>query len=170
MGKEGFDAEGKISIRKLVRSKIFKIFTLSYIQAAIALPLVYIVLTHFRVAGSVDAALYVIAILIGVHLSTFLGLYAFMHRSVCLPVAWKNISKYILAAGIMGVVMLFLLPITTTLVSTIAKAIIGFTIYVGVLLVIDVQARKLLGLIQEEIKVTLRQLMHKDNDLEQNGK
>ena len=39
MGREAFDAEGKISLRKLVRSKIFTVFSLGYIQAAIALPL-----------------------------------------------------------------------------------------------------------------------------------
>ena len=52
MGREGFDAEGKISLRKLVRSKIFTVFSLGYIQAAIALPLVYYVLTQVRVAGT----------------------------------------------------------------------------------------------------------------------
>ena len=150
MGKEAFDAEGKISIRKLVRSKIFKVFTIPYIQAAIALPLAYYVLTRLPVAGSVQAVLYVIAILIGVHLSSFIGLYSFMHHSVRIPVAWKSIAKYVLASILMACVMLFLLPTTSTLLSTIAKAIVGFAIYVGVLLAIDVQARKLIGLIWEE--------------------
>ena len=68
MGVESFDAEGKISIRKLVRSKIFKVFTIPYIQAAIALPLTYFVLTKLPVAGSVQATVEVVAILIGVHL------------------------------------------------------------------------------------------------------
>src|SRR5208337_3548520 len=164
MGKEAFDAEGKISIRKLVRSKIFKVFTIPYIQAAIALPLTYYVLTRLPVAGSVQAVLYVVAILIGVHLSTFIGLYSFMHHSVRIPVAWKSISKYVIASLLMGCVMLFLLPTTTTLLSTIAKAIAGFAIYVGLLLAIDVQARKLIGLIWEEIKGSLRQLTSKNNN------
>ena len=56
MGREGFDAEGKISLRKLVRSKIFTVFSLGYIQAAIALPLVYYVLTQVQVAGTAQAA------------------------------------------------------------------------------------------------------------------
>src|SRR5208283_3094759 len=162
--KEAFDAEGKISIRKLFRSKIFKVFTIPYIQAAIALPLVYYVLTRLPVAGSVQAVIYVVAILIGVHLSTFLGLYAFMHREVCLPVAWKSISKYVIAAFLMGCVMFFVFPTTSTLLPTIAKAIAGFAIYVGVLLVIDVQARKLIGLVWEEIKGSLRQLTSKNNN------
>jgi len=164
MGKEAFDAEGKIAIRKLFRSKIFKVFTIPYIQAAIALPLAYFVLTRLPVAGSVQAVIYIIAILISVHLSTFLGFYAFMHHEVCLPVAWKSISKYILASFIMGSIMFFVLPTTTTLLPTIAKAIAGFAIYVGVLLAIDVQARKLLGLILEEIKGSLQQLTSKNDN------
>ena len=110
LGKEAFDAEGKISIRKLVRSKIFKVFTLPYLQAAIALPLAYYVLTHLALTGSVQPVLYIVAILIGVHLSSFIGLYSFMHHSVKLPVAWKSIAKYIFAALFMGGIMFFMLP------------------------------------------------------------
>ena len=128
----------------------------------------YYVLTQLHVAGSVQAVVDVIAILIGVQLSTFIGLYWFWHRSIRLPVAWKSIAKYVLASIFMGV-MLFLLPTTSTLLSTIAKAIAGFAIYVGLLLTIDAQARELIGLIWEEIKVTLRQLTHKGNNSGQNG-
>ncbi len=167
MGKEGFDAEGKISIRKLFRSKIFTVFTIPYIQAAFALPLVYFVLTRLPVHGSVQAVLYVVAIIIGVHISAFIGLYFYMHHSVRMPVAWKSISKYILASLFMGGVMLFLFPPTTTLLATIAKAIAGFAIYVVLLLAIDAQARQLIRLIREEIKGTLRQLTHKGNNSEQ---
>jgi len=168
MGAEHFDAEGKISIRHLVRSKIFKVFTVPYIQAAIALPLTYFVLTRLHVAGSVQATLYVIAILIGVHTSALIGLYMFMHRSVRIPVAWKSIAKYILAALLMGAVLI-LLPTTTTLLSTIAKALAGFLIYVGLLLAIDVQARKLIRLIWEEIKGSIKLLRSKGNNSENNG-
>jgi O-antigen/teichoic acid export membrane protein len=168
MGKEAFDAEGKISIRKLFKSKLFTVFTIPYIQAAIALPLTYFILTRLPVAGSVQAVLYVVGILIGVHISTFIGVYSFMHHKVKLPVAWKSISKYVLAAFLMGSIMFFLIPPTTTLLSTIAKSVVGFAIYVGLLLAIDAEARKLIVLIREEIKVTLRQLTRKGNNSGQN--
>jgi len=165
MGAEAFDAEGKISLRKLVRSKIFKVFSITYIQAAIALPLAYFVLTQMPVAGSVQAVVYVIAILIGVHLSTFIGLYLFMHRSIRLPVAWKSIAKYVLSSIFMGII-LFLLPNTSTLIFTLAKAIVGFAIYAALLLAIDTQARELLRLIWEEIKGTLQQLTSRGNNFQ----
>ncbi len=49
MGVEAFDVEGRISLRELVRSKIFKVFTIPYIQAAIALPTIYFALTQLPV-------------------------------------------------------------------------------------------------------------------------
>ena len=161
-GVEAFDAGGKISIRELVRSKIFKVFTIPYIQAAIALPLAYFVLTRLPVAGSVLAAVYVIVILIGVQLSTFILLYRVMRSSISIPVAWVSIAKYVLASLLMAGIML-LLPATTTLLSTIAKAIAGFGIYVVLLLAIDKQARELVRLIWEEIKGTMGQLTSKEN-------
>ena len=68
----------------------------------------------------------------------------------------------------MGAV-LFLLPTTSTLLFTIAKALAGFAIYAGLLLIIDAQARELIRLIWEEITGTLRQLIHKGDNSGQNG-
>jgi hypothetical protein len=165
MGAEAFDAEGKISLRKLVRSKVFKVFSISYIQAAIVLPLAYFILTQMAAAGSVQAVVYVIAILIGVHLSTFTGLYLFMRSLVRLPVFWKSTAKYVLASILMGII-LFLLPNTSTLIFTVTKAVTGFAIYAALLLAIDTQARKLLRLIWEEIKGTIHQLTSKGNNFQ----
>ena len=102
MGSEHFDAEGKISIRKLFKSKLFTVFSIPYIQAAIALPSVYYVLTQTHVAGSVQAVLDVIEILIVVHFSTYFGLYFFTRHTIRIPVAWKSIAKFVLAALLYG--------------------------------------------------------------------
>ncbi len=166
MGVEAFDAEGKIAFRKLIRSKIFKVFSIPYIQAAIAIPLTYFVLTSLPMENPVQATVDVVVILMIVHISTLLGLYYFMRHSVKISVAWKSIAKYILAALLMGIV-LFLLPTTSTLLSTVAKAIGGFALYIALLLVIDAQARELLGLVWEEIKGTLKQLISKNNSLKE---
>jgi hypothetical protein len=163
IGAEAFDSEGKISLAKLVRSKIFKVFSITYVQAVIALPLAYFVLTLMPVAGSVQAVVYVITILIGVHLSTLIGLYLTMRSSIRLPVSGKGIAKYILSSFLMGTI-LFLLPNTSTLTFTAAKAILGFAIYAALLLAIDKQARELPGLIWAEIKGTLQQLTSKGNN------
>ncbi len=165
MGAEVFDAEGKIHLRQLVKSKIFKVFTLTYIQAAIALPLTYIVLTALPVAGSVQATVDVIAISFSVHLSTFFGLYLYMHKSVRLPVAWISLAKYVFSSFLMGVV-LFVAPTTSTLLFTVAKAVVGLSIYIALLLAIDKQARQLVNLIIEEIKGAFRQLTSRNNGVQ----
>jgi hypothetical protein len=165
MGVEAFDAEGKIALRKLIRSKIFKIFTITYIQAAIALPLAYFVLTSLSVAGSVQAVVNIIAISIAVHISTFTGLYFFMRKTVRLPIAWKSITKYVCASVLMGII-LFIMPSTFTLLFTVAKAVVGLAIYVAVLLAIDKQARELLNLIILEINGVLKQLISKNDKFE----
>ena len=97
MGVEAFDAEGRISLRKLVKSKIFKLFSIPYIQAAVVLPVTYYVLTQFPLANPVEATVGVVAILIGVHLGTFIGLKIFMRNIIHIPIAWKSITKYVLA-------------------------------------------------------------------------
>jgi hypothetical protein len=49
-------------------------------------------------------------------------------------------------------ILLYLLPTTSTLLSTITKALGGFSIYVLILLAIDAQARELVREIWEEIR------------------
>ena len=167
MGVESFDAEGRISMRQLFKSKIFKIFSIPYIQAAVALPLTYFVLTKMPAVGPVQATVEVVAILISVHIGSFAGLYLFMRHSIKIPMAWKGIAKYIIAAIVMGII-LFLLPTTTTLLSTVGKAIIGFSLYIVLLLAIDKQARELIGLVWDEISGTIKTLTSKNNNSSEN--
>ncbi len=165
MGVEAFDEEGRISLRKLVKSKIFLVFGVPYIQAAIALPLTYYILTHLSIAGPVQATVDVVIVLIIAHLSTLIGLYIFRRGSVKLPIAWKSIAKYIASSLLMGVI-LFLLPTTTTLITTIGKAVAGFLIYIGLLVAIDAPARQLLRLIFAEIQEVWQQIIGKNGNFE----
>ncbi len=147
MGIETLDAEGKISLRLLVRSKIFKVFTLPYVQAAIALPLDYYILTQVPMTGPVEvwpveAATNVVAVNILVHAVTFAAIYAWMRREFKLIIVWKSIAKYVLTSLAAGALLL-VLPSTTTLTMTFAKALAGVGLYAGLLLTIDTDARKL---------------------------
>ena len=163
IGVEGFDAGGKISMRKLVKSKIFKIFTVPYIQAAIAIPTTYFVLTRIPVTSPVQAAVEVVSILITVHLASFIGLYAFMRHIICIKVSWIRIGKYILASLAMALV-LFVAPATSTIIFTLTKTVAGFALYIGLLLLIDHQARELLRLVIKEIKGSFKIMTGKGND------
>ncbi len=156
LGIERVDEEGKIPLRKLVKSKIFTVFALPYIQAAITLPAAYYILTQLTGRGSVELVSYVIVINILVHLGTFTGLYAAMRRSAKLSVAWRNVAKYILASGVAGAV-LYLLPSPTTLVMTFAKVAVGAAVYLGLLLGTDADTRALVTSIWREVRSILSQ-------------
>ena len=169
MGAEAFDAEGKIHLRKLVKSKIFKVFTLPYIQAAIALPLTYFVLTALPGAGSVQATVDVILITLGVHLSTFLGLYLFMRKSIHTAHRLEKHRQIRFASATYGN-RAFLLS------SHINPALYSCQSHRRLCHLhssccsIDHQARELLDLLIEEIKGTLRQLTSKNNGFkDENG-
>ncbi len=149
-GIESLDVEGQISLRELIRSKIFKVFTLQYVQAAIALPTVYFVLTQVPLSGPVQAAISVVMINVVVHVITFICIYSLMRREFRLIVPWPSIVKYVFAAFVAGLVLLFT-PQTTTLMATFVKVLLGTAFYVTLLLAIDADSRKLAKRIIEEI-------------------
>ncbi|HLN45591.1 MAG TPA: hypothetical protein VK209_07775, partial [Candidatus Sulfotelmatobacter sp.] len=151
-GVETLDVEGRISIRELMRSKIFKVFTLQYVQAAIALPAVYFVLTKAALSGPVQAAMSVVIINIFAHVVTFAAIYLLMHHEFRLIVPWLSVIKYVLAAIVLGLVLLFS-PQTTTLTATFVKVLLGAALYAMLLFAIDADSRKLAKRIIEEIGV-----------------
>ena len=126
-----------------------------YIQAVIALPTAYYVLSQFTLSSNpVQAANYVMAIIIGVHAITFIWLYLTMRKFTRLTVDWKSIGKYVFAA-VLAAIALFLFPETTTLTLTFGKVLVGLATYGAVLLAIDAEARKLPPIVFREIKTTL---------------
>jgi hypothetical protein len=160
-GVERLDEEAKIPLNKLVRSKMFKAFTLPYIQAAIALPTTYYVLTRLTIAQSVQGVLYVTTINLCVHVVTFFGLYAIMRNSVKMVVPWRSIGRYLFASAVTATV-LYVLPHPTTILLTVGKAAVGVATYSALLLVIDADAKGLTILIWHEIKGIFGRLSSKD--------
>ena len=161
LGIERFDEEAKISFSQLVRSKMFKVFTLPYIQAAISLPATYYVLTRVATGDSVQAVSYVTIANICVHIATFLGLYAFMRKSVRLAVPWRSVGKYLFASAVTATA-LYLLPHPTTILATLGKVAGGATTYAALLLMIDAETRRLVAMIWREIKSIFGQVDKKD--------
>jgi O-antigen/teichoic acid export membrane protein len=156
MGAENFDMAGSISVKQLVKSKIFKVLSISYLQTALIIPLTYISLTFLPITDPVRVAEYIAVILIISHLTTLVLIYWMAMRSsagsICIN--RKEIAKYLGCAAIMAIA-LYLIPTTTTLTLTLIKALIGIGIYFGLLLLIDNQARILIKLIYREIKAIL---------------
>jgi hypothetical protein len=154
-GVENLDEKAKIPLNKLVRSKIFKAFTLPYIQAAITLPAVYYVLTQSAVGTSVQAATHVATIYLAAHTVTFLILYSITRTSIRIIVPWRNVAKYVSASIIVGT-LLYMLPHPTTLTATFAFVAAGGATCAALILAIDKDARILAGLVWREIQSKFR--------------
>ena len=158
LGMEKLDQEAKISLKQLLRSKMFKVFTLPYIQAAIVLPIGFYVLTRFALGNPLQAAIYVTIINMGAHVATFIVLYIIMLGTVTIVVPWRSIGKYVSASAIMAIV-LYLLPHPTTILPTLGTVALGGAIYAALLLAIDSDARMFVNSIWQEIKKSWKQFL-----------
>jgi hypothetical protein len=142
MGFENVDVSGKISVRQLVKSKLFAAYTLSYVQAAITIPVTFIVLTMFASGQPLLAALSVSLINTSVHLVTFAFLFIIARKLTPIKLPWLSIAKYLIASAAMGTV-LFVVPHPTKITTTLIETAVGGLIYAGILLAIDREAREI---------------------------
>jgi hypothetical protein len=68
-----------------------------------------------------------------------------------IAIPWKNVLKYIFASAVMGVVMFFL-PFTNDISTSLVWTALGGVVYLVVLMAIDKEARSLPKSILQEIK------------------
>jgi hypothetical protein len=159
-GVETVDQE-RMSFKSLVKSRLFKYFSLSYVQSVITIPTAFYVLTTFAFQQPLRAALSVVTINAAVHLAMFIVLIFIVRPIFRVVIPWRNIAKYLSASIIMGII-LYILPYSNRLTTTLIWTLIGGAVYLGVLMAIDKEARAL-------PKSILGELMHrkKPNSLEQ---
>jgi hypothetical protein len=165
-GTESFDIAGKISLKRLVKSKIFKVLSLSYLQAGVTIPLTYAALNLLPVSDPIRVAEYLAAIAIIMQIVYLVVIYWLSQRYAGrIFINIKEVSKYVGVAVVMGI-LLFLLPTKIlpaelvptnstsiyNLLDTLLKAVVGMGIYFGLLLLIDRQARNLVKLVISELK------------------
>ena len=161
-GAEKFDLEARIPLKKLVRSKIFAVFTLPYIKALIVLPALYFVLSTFNVNLAVDsvqqavaASFYFVQLLLAAEIILLIVRVILTRRMITFPFPWKNLLKYSLASTIMAVFLL-LIDHPTKISTVLLYTVIAGAIYFAILLAIDEDARFLFKSILEEIKCILK--------------
>jgi O-antigen/teichoic acid export membrane protein len=151
-GVERLDEEAKIPLRKLVRSKMFKLLTLPYVQAAITLPTTLYILTQFANGQAARAATYVAITIMSAHAIMLLLTYLIIRTSVRIIVPWGSIGKYVLTSAVTALI-LYLLPHPQTLALTFATVLMGAAIYAALLLATDKDARMLVRSILLEIRL-----------------
>ena len=157
-GFERLDEKAKIPLKQLVKSNIFKVFTLPYIHSAITLPTAFYVLTNFAYNQPLQAALYVTIINMSARFTIFLILYTIVRKTVQVIIPWRNILNYVFAAAVMGVI-LYTIPHPTKITPTIGAAIAGGLIYIILLMIIDKEARSLIRSIWSEIRTEIRNIL-----------
>ena len=150
LGSERFDAKAKITFRKLVKSRLFLLFTIPYIQSAVTLPVTFFVLAHIA-ETSLEAATYLALITLLANSAMLIATYLIARKCLAFDFPWNNIFKYILASAAMAIVLL-VIPHPTRLSTIVAVTILGATVYLTVLALIDKEAKSLLTTVLEEAK------------------
>jgi hypothetical protein len=140
-GVENVDQQ-KLSLKSMVKSKLFLYFTLFYIHSIITLPAAFVILTTFAYQQPVLAAVSVVSLNAIARFAMFIILIFIVRRMIKITVPWKSIAKYTFASAIMATV-LFLLPYSERLSTTLLWTAIGGGVYLGVLLLIDKESRLL---------------------------
>ncbi len=149
-GIETVDRE-KLSFKSLVKSNLFKYYSLSYVHSAITIPITYYILTTYALHQPVVAAFSVCLINAVARFGMFLILVSVVRGAFKIAIPWRSIAKYGLASAVMGLV-LFLLPDTTRISTTLAWTAVGGIVYLAILLAIDKEARDLPKAILQEIR------------------
>ena len=138
-----------------MKSNIFKVYTLSYIHAAITLPIAYFVLTNFALNQPLAAAMYVATINMATRFAMFLVLCVIVYKTVRISIPWNSIAKYVFASAVMAIV-LFLIPHQESSYLTLGITAMGAILYFVLLMAIDKETRKLVSIIWQEIRSRIR--------------
>ena len=149
-GVETVDRE-RLSFRSLVKSKLFRYYSLSYVHFAITIPITYYILTTYALHEPLMAAFSVCLVNSVARFGMFLILVVMVRGMFKVAVPWRSIAKYGVASAAMGAV-LFLLPYTNRISTTLAWTAVGGIVYLAVLMAIDKEARSLPKAILHEIR------------------
>lgn len=150
-GLENVDEGSKISLRQFIKSRIFLAFSLPYLHSAITLPTAYYLLTTYAANQPFQAALDVSIINAIARFAMFLILYGMVRGMARIRIPWRSISKYALSAAVMGSV-LYLIPHPTRISLTLIETAAGGLIYIGLVMAIDKDARRLAREVFDEFR------------------
>ena len=148
LGTERVDVKAKIAFRKLVKSRLFLLFTLPYIQSVVTLPTIFVILTSIA-KTSLEAATYLALISLLASSAMLIVTYVIARKCLVFSFPWNSILKYILASAVMATVLL-MIPHPTRLSITVAFTLLGAAIYLTVLTLIDKETKSLAKSILKE--------------------
>ena len=153
LGTERIDAEAKIPFRKLMRTRLFQIFTIPYVQSAITLPTTFFMLSYVA-DGPLAAATGLAVINLIVGSGTLLCTYLIARKCLTFSFPWGSVAKYVIASAAMAV-LLVVAPHPSGISSTLILTGVGGIVYFAILAAFDSETRELIGLVLGEVKSRL---------------
>jgi len=154
LGTEKVDAKAKLAFLDLIKSRLFLFFTLPYIQSAVTLPTTFFIL-NFIAKTPLEAATYVALITLLANSAMLAAKYIIARKCLTFNFPWDSILKYALASVAMATVLI-VIPHPTRLSQTVALTLLGATIYLTILTLIDKDAKSLLSSITQEAMRIIR--------------
>ena len=153
MGTEKIDAKAKIPFKQLIKTRLFQVFTLPYIQSAITLPTAFFVLCYIA-KTQLEAATYLALIALIAELAMLLGRYVIAQKCLTFNFPWKSVAKYLISTSAMAV-FFFAVPHPERLTPTLILTISGGIIYFATMATIDKETRELIRSIISEARSKL---------------
>jgi hypothetical protein len=150
-GVENVDEGSRLSLRQLVRSRLFLAFSLPYIQSMFTLPATFYLLSNYARNQAFQAALYVCVLNAVARFAMFLILYAVVRKMIKIQIPWRTTAKYVLAAAAMGAI-LYIIPHPTRTLTILAETAVGGLIYILIIMAIDKETRTLPKFILKELR------------------
>lgn len=161
-GTEMLDADAKISYRGVIKSRLFLLLTLYYVQAAVVVPLSYAIFSLMPL-DALTAVIYLAIISTITNIIITLVKYALARKCLKFSIPWVSVIKYLSASLIMALI-LCLLQTPARLTITVAKTLLGGLIYFLVLLAVDRETREIARLARGETSRMLNQLRLMGNE------
>ncbi|MBS7634201.1 hypothetical protein KEJ34_01695 [Candidatus Bathyarchaeota archaeon] len=146
-GTERLDADEEISYRKMIGSRLFLQQTLTYAQAAVIVPLMYVILA-VGMPDALTATEYLALINVLTNLSIIVSKYVIASRCLRFDIPWVSLIKYLSASLVMSLV-LYLTPTLARLSMVAVKVLFGALVYFSLVLLVDKEARKMLKMTKD---------------------
>lgn len=146
-GTERLDTDEKIFNRKMIRNRLFLQQTLTYAQAAVIVPLIYVILA-VGMPDALRAAEYLALINVLTNLFILIAKYVIALRCLKFDIPWVSLIRYLSASLAMSLA-LYLTPTLARLSMVVVKVLFGALVYFSLVLLVDTETRKMLKMAKD---------------------
>ena len=148
LADEKIDLEEKVSFSRLIRSNVFFLSSLSYLNVIVSLPLMFLLIPRYSVTGCAMVILTMTVILFLIRSWKF---------NILKLVSYRRLAKYLCASFIMSIFVYFFYGVGT--IRTLLIIVLGVVVYFAALFALDKKMRELANGILSEIKSVTKRII-----------